>query len=339
MFDLDDFDAAIAELDARYLAGEAAAHAQTWSLIAGGLRRAQPARTPRADAGLREYRPSTRSMAFAPGDMTAFVHDLIEDSPDINIYIEAVHRLSDLGAVVTQSAHGISQDGLRCRVAGDRHLHGRRRPDQPLRDIRRGRPRRRDREVRATQPTGAATGKRGEPSGRALLRMHFAARDWDAMAKVLADDISIDDRRRVVNAGIRHGRDAEIANMRAIADVGIHEHDVDRHRDPRGAPRPRRAHVRATTELPEAFHTMSSASSRSTPTSGSRRSSCSTSTTSTPPIDGTRCPIPRRRSGRPRAHMVGHRAVLRRAQPARAAADDAGLGEHRPPAGRSVRAR
>ena len=35
MFDLDDFDAAIAELDARYLAGEAAAHAHTWSVIAG----------------------------------------------------------------------------------------------------------------------------------------------------------------------------------------------------------------------------------------------------------------------------------------------------------------
>ena len=34
MFDLDDFDAAIAELDARYLAGEAAAHARTWSVIA-----------------------------------------------------------------------------------------------------------------------------------------------------------------------------------------------------------------------------------------------------------------------------------------------------------------
>ena len=33
VFDLDDFDAAIAELDARYLAGEAAAHAQTWSAI------------------------------------------------------------------------------------------------------------------------------------------------------------------------------------------------------------------------------------------------------------------------------------------------------------------
>ena len=34
VFDLDDFDAAIAELDARYLAGEAAAHAHTWSVIA-----------------------------------------------------------------------------------------------------------------------------------------------------------------------------------------------------------------------------------------------------------------------------------------------------------------
>ena len=41
------------------------------------------------------------------------------------------------------------------------------------------------------------------------------------MAEILADDISIDDRRRVVGAGVRHGRDAEIADVRAVADVGI----------------------------------------------------------------------------------------------------------------------
>ena len=46
-FDLDDIDAAFAELDARYLAGEAAAHAHTWSVIARVLRRAQAARTAR----------------------------------------------------------------------------------------------------------------------------------------------------------------------------------------------------------------------------------------------------------------------------------------------------
>ena len=49
---------------------------------------------------------------------------------------------------------------------------------------------------------------------------HFAARDWDAMAETLADDFMTDDRRRVVNAGVRHGRAAEIANMQAIAEVG-----------------------------------------------------------------------------------------------------------------------
>ena len=35
-FDLDDIDAAFEELDARYVAGEGAAHAHTWSLISGG---------------------------------------------------------------------------------------------------------------------------------------------------------------------------------------------------------------------------------------------------------------------------------------------------------------
>ena len=34
-FDLDDIDAAFEELDARYLAGEAADHAQTWSVLSG----------------------------------------------------------------------------------------------------------------------------------------------------------------------------------------------------------------------------------------------------------------------------------------------------------------
>ena len=50
---------------------------------------------------------------------------------------------------------------------------------------------------------------------------YFAARDWDAMAEMMADDISIDDRRHVVNGGVRHGRDDEMANMRALAEVGL----------------------------------------------------------------------------------------------------------------------
>ncbi len=57
LFDDDDIDAAFEELDARYLAGEAAAYAHTWSVIAQGL-------TPRSTGtkslrrrGLGEHRP------------------------------------------------------------------------------------------------------------------------------------------------------------------------------------------------------------------------------------------------------------------------------------------
>jgi hypothetical protein len=35
----------------------------------------------------------------------------------------------------------------------------------------------------------------------------FVARDWAAMADIMADDLSSDDRRRIVNAGLQHGRD------------------------------------------------------------------------------------------------------------------------------------
>ena len=49
-FDLDDIDAAFEELDARYLAGGAAAHAHTWSVVTGAYaainRRELPPTTP-----------------------------------------------------------------------------------------------------------------------------------------------------------------------------------------------------------------------------------------------------------------------------------------------------
>ncbi len=37
---------------------------------------------------------------------------------------------------------------------------------------------------------------------------------------MLVDDFWADDRRRVVNSGVRTGRYAEIANMQAIAELG-----------------------------------------------------------------------------------------------------------------------
>ena len=106
----DDIDAAIEELDARYLAGEAAAYAHTWSVIAG-LRRVQPTRTPSDDGGLGQYRPPS-GHAFAPGDADR-IHSCDRGTPpDVSIYIEAVHRLSEPRSSRHPGGHGTSQEGF-----------------------------------------------------------------------------------------------------------------------------------------------------------------------------------------------------------------------------------
>ena len=197
-FDPDDFDAAFAELDARYLAGEAAAHAHTWSVIAAGLRRAQPARTSTTTpdwVNIDHRRDDERS---SPVTLTAYLRAAWDLTPDISIYIEAVHRLSDLGAVVTHVAHGTSQEGFdaewrvidvltvegdlinRCEIFDEADL------DAALARFDELQP-------QAPRLENAAS----QVDER--FQAYFAARDWDAMAEMLADDISIDDRRRVVN--------------------------------------------------------------------------------------------------------------------------------------------
>ena len=104
------------------------------------------------------------------------------------------------------------------------------------------------------------------------FRHHFAARDWDAMAEMLAADMSNDDRRRVVNAGIRRGRDAEIENMRAPPISGVTNITSTVDCDPWGAPRPlSRPLVGTRPRGPRSSNSMSSTSSKSTLTSGSRR--------------------------------------------------------------------
>jgi hypothetical protein len=111
VFDPDEIDAAFAELDARYLAGEAAAYAQTWSVISESY----------AAFNRREHFPSAsdwvnidrrRLSIIEEGDLTATVQAAWDLTPDISARIAAVHRLTNLGAVVTQSTHGTSQEGF-----------------------------------------------------------------------------------------------------------------------------------------------------------------------------------------------------------------------------------
>ena len=68
LFDLDDINAAFEELDARYGAGEAAAHAHTWSVMAalypGFNRHELPATTP--DWVYIDHRPLMAMAAICP---------------------------------------------------------------------------------------------------------------------------------------------------------------------------------------------------------------------------------------------------------------------------------
>ncbi len=110
-FDLDDIDAAIEELDARYLAGEAAEHSRTWSVIAknyAGLNRHEvPAMT--SDWVNVDHR---RVTTIAPGELIANLSAAWDLTPQARFYIETVHRLTDLGAVVTLAMSGTSQEGF-----------------------------------------------------------------------------------------------------------------------------------------------------------------------------------------------------------------------------------
>ena len=216
--------------------------------------------------------------------MTAFLRAAWDITPDT----QHLHRGCASAERPRSGRHPCGCTGPRKRVSTpsgiDRSSDGRRRPDQPLRAIRRDRPRRRARSVRRAQSAGASAGKRCNAGYVERLEACFAARDWDAMAEILADDTYADDRRRVVNAGTRHGRDAEIANVQAIAEVGTQEIRSTVIATRGGRLALCRTRLSGRDQRPEAFHTEGTrSSSKSTPTTGSWHASCSTLTTSTPP--------------------------------------------------------
>src|SRR5277367_5601759 len=219
IFGGDDIDAAFAELDARYLAGEAAPYAHIWTAMtqvqAAYNRHEVPPAT--ADWVNIDHR---RGRAFAPGDIVPYLRATYDVAPNVKGHLEAVHRLGNLGVVITEVVTGTSQDGfafewrevalfafegdLVCRF----ELFDETDLDAAL-----------ARYVEL-QPQAPRLENAASQLGERQLA-HFAARDWAAMTELLADDTSTDDRRRVVNGGNQDGRDVDVATMRALADLGV----------------------------------------------------------------------------------------------------------------------
>ena len=117
VFDADDINAAIAELDARYVAGEAAAHSEAWLAIAEVYAALNRGEMPATAPDLVDI--DHRSLAaIGSGDLMAYLQAAAsEDAPRSSIYIETVHRLTDLGAVTTHVATGDVTRRVRSRMA------------------------------------------------------------------------------------------------------------------------------------------------------------------------------------------------------------------------------
>ena len=64
---------------------------------------------PAADVAIIDHR---RDTPFAPGDLSAAMRVSGDLTPDLAIYIEAVHRLSKFGAVTSNTAYGTSKEGF-----------------------------------------------------------------------------------------------------------------------------------------------------------------------------------------------------------------------------------
>ncbi len=335
VFDLEDFDSAIAELDARYIVGEAAPYAHTWAVIMAGHdalnRHELPPMT--SDCVSIDHR---RAAAFGPGEITEYFRAGRDLGQDIHTYVEVVHRLSELGAVCTHVGHGVSREGFEAEwrgidlltVDGDMVNRGEVFDEADL-----------DTAIARFDQLNRNTPQLENAASQAAERYmaHFAARYWDELTKVLAADIVVDDRRRAVNAGIRHGRDAEIANLRAAADVGItyFTSDVIAARGERLI----LARVSGGIRGPGDFlndvlgvveinsHNRDRGDRRVRP----RRFRCR--------HRGARYPISCRRSGSSPTHVDRHISGLRRNQPARTPRHDDGLHKQGPSARGSFRAR
>ena len=138
----------------------------------------------------------------------------------MSTYIDAVHQLNDLGAVFTQVVTGTSQDGFDAewRLVELMTVEGgliNRAEFFDETDL--------DAALAKFEQLSRPAPQLENAASQAYMRFQacFAARDWDAMDEALADGVFHDDRRRMVGAGLREGRDAVRADTSALAEIGV----------------------------------------------------------------------------------------------------------------------
>ena len=200
-FDVGDLAGAITELDVRYLDGEAAPFALTWSTVVDAVAALNRHDLPAVTDDYIIVDHQLQHETVGTSGLAEYLRASWELTPDTYMYFETVHRLTNLGAVVTLAVRGSSSEGFdalwrireiltheggvgrRCEVFSEADL------DAAL----------------ARFDELNCPGKPVANSASHLyahFNRYYAARDWDAISELIADDVLLDDRRRVVNGGV-----------------------------------------------------------------------------------------------------------------------------------------
>ena len=214
-FDIDDLDTAIAEIDAKYLAGEAAPYAKDWQTVLDAL----------GELNRHELGPilmgltfdNHRRASFASEDYGRAVEDLWTLVPDARYRIPVVYELDAQGAVFGLVVDAVDTDGAEVQWVGNvSWMFEQSRADMYEADDL-------DAALARLKESHTQPPRLENAASRVGDRYfeHFAARDWDGLADDLAENLYNEDHRLVVNSGTRHGRDSELATLRAAADLGI----------------------------------------------------------------------------------------------------------------------
>ena len=131
-----------------------------------------------------------RGTSFAPGDLIAYIRATWKDTPNVRTRIAAVHRLSDLGAVITTATHGTSHEGFDAEwlqidvvtIEGDLFNRSETFDEADL-DAALAR------FDELSRPAPRLENAASHVAGRFLER--FRTREWDAMAQMVIDDITL----------------------------------------------------------------------------------------------------------------------------------------------------
>ena len=232
VFDADDLDGAVEEINRLYRADEGAPFVDVLDVAE---RFAAAVRTHDPDALSAVYAPDARIVdhrpvgwgEVGPDEYTRLLHSMFELLPDFSVLVSSRPRVSDQGCVFT--LRGTATDPAGGRVEIDtcqlllvadglvvRHEHF---PIEAVDAVVA-----RFDEVAPTQelddpPPVAVPANRCTRARRTFVRL-LEARDWDGLGDVLAPGIELVDHR----SGIRtaeNGRDEVLAAARAMAEVGV----------------------------------------------------------------------------------------------------------------------